>query len=142
MADTDQRTAPDPIDVEVGATLRRIRKNVGMTQDTLAKALGLTFQQIQKYERGANRLSASMLVRAAAKLGVQTWDLLPRSDAEPMSPQEVRLAFLPGGPQLLQAYNELKLNGHRKAVVALAIALRDVEATPEEPESDLASRPD
>lgn len=131
MTDSNDRVSPDPIDVEVGARLRSIRRNVLMSQDTLARGLGLTFQQIQKYERGTNRISASMLVRAAAVLSVRPSDLLPPTDAEPMSVQELRLAFLPGGPQLLEAYSVLKLDGHRRAVVALAQALRGVEAHPE-----------
>ena len=50
-----------PIDVHVGARLRRRRTLSGMSQTTLGDAIGLTFQQVQKYERGANRISASRL---------------------------------------------------------------------------------
>jgi transcriptional regulator with XRE-family HTH domain len=53
-------TTPDPIDVEVGARVRARRKAVGMSQAVLADAIGFTFQQIQKYERGTNRVSASV----------------------------------------------------------------------------------
>jgi transcriptional regulator with XRE-family HTH domain len=56
---------PDPIDVAVGARLRIRRQEQRMTQSTLAEHLWVTFQQVQKYERGANRISASMLVKAA-----------------------------------------------------------------------------
>ena len=52
---------PNPIDVHVGARLRRRRKLLGMNQTKLGSAIGLTFQQVQKYERGANRISASRL---------------------------------------------------------------------------------
>ena len=52
---------PNPIDVHVGARLRRRRTLSGMSQTTLGDAIGLTFQQVQKYERGANRISASRL---------------------------------------------------------------------------------
>ena len=61
---------PDPIDVHVGERLLRRRKLLGQSQTHLAEALGVTFQQVQKYEKGANRISASMLVRAARAQGV------------------------------------------------------------------------
>lgn len=51
----------NPIDVFVGQKVKVRRKSMGMTQQDLAQALGLTFQQVQKYERGANRISASKL---------------------------------------------------------------------------------
>ena len=58
-------TVADPIDVAVGARIRLLRKVRGLSQQALAEAAGVTFQQIQKYERGANRVSASMLTRIA-----------------------------------------------------------------------------
>ena len=61
---------PDPIDVYVGARVRARRLLIGMNQETLAQRLGLTFQQVQKYEGGANRISASRLAEIAGVLGV------------------------------------------------------------------------
>jgi transcriptional regulator with XRE-family HTH domain len=61
---------PDPVDVHVGARIRTRRLYIGMNQETLARALGLTFQQVQKYEGGANRVSASRLSQIAKILGV------------------------------------------------------------------------
>jgi transcriptional regulator with XRE-family HTH domain len=61
---------PNPIDVHVGARIRSRRLLLGMNQDSLAKALGLTFQQVQKYEGGANRVSASRLSAIADILGM------------------------------------------------------------------------
>jgi transcriptional regulator with XRE-family HTH domain len=58
----------DPIDIHVGAEIRRRRKFLSMSQSGLAEQLGITFQQIQKYERGANRVSASALYRIAITL--------------------------------------------------------------------------
>jgi len=52
---------PNPIDVRVGARLRLRRNMLGLTQEKLGEAIGLTFQQVQKYERGANRIGASRL---------------------------------------------------------------------------------
>lgn len=56
---------PDPVDVHVGMRMRARRKELGQTQEGLAALLRISFQQVQKYERGANRVSASMLHRAA-----------------------------------------------------------------------------
>jgi transcriptional regulator with XRE-family HTH domain len=61
---------PNPIDVHVGKRIRMRRLFLGMNQETLASALGLTFQQVQKYEGGANRVSASRLSAVADVLGV------------------------------------------------------------------------
>ena len=53
--------APNPIDVHVGRRMRLRRQLLGLSQETLAAMLGLTFQQVQKYERGMNRIGASRL---------------------------------------------------------------------------------
>jgi len=57
----DTERSPDPVDLYVGARIRMRRKLLGVSQERLAEQLGLTFQQVQKYERGANRVSASKL---------------------------------------------------------------------------------
>ena len=59
-----------PIDVHVGARLRQRRTLLGMNQTKLGEAIGLTFQQVQKYERGANRISASRLFNLSRVLDV------------------------------------------------------------------------
>jgi transcriptional regulator with XRE-family HTH domain len=59
---------PDPIDVHVGSQIRTRRLLLGMNQEELAQRLALTFQQVQKYESGANRVSASRLWEIAAIL--------------------------------------------------------------------------
>jgi transcriptional regulator with XRE-family HTH domain len=61
---------PHPIDVLVGSRLRLRRTKLGISQARLAEALGLTFQQVQKYERGTNRISASRLYRLSKVLDV------------------------------------------------------------------------
>ena len=61
---------PSPIDIHVGSRMRMRRMALGMSQEKLAKALGLTFQQVQKYEKGANRMGSSRLHHAADVLGV------------------------------------------------------------------------
>ena len=61
---------PDPIDVAIGARLKQQRTALGMTMPQLGNAIGVTYQQIQKYERGMNRMASSNLVRAAKALQV------------------------------------------------------------------------
>ena len=61
---------PNPIDMHVGARLRQRRTLLGMSQERLADALGITFQQVQKYERGANRVGSSRLFDVARVLDV------------------------------------------------------------------------
>ncbi|HEX2151868.1 MAG TPA: helix-turn-helix transcriptional regulator [Stellaceae bacterium] len=72
---------PDPVDVHVGVRIRTRRLLLGMNQETLANALGLTFQQVQKYEGGANRVSASRLVQVAEVLGVPVAYFFPDLDS-------------------------------------------------------------
>ena len=64
---TEERS-PNPIDLHVGGRIRMRRRILGVSQEKLAEALGLTFQQVQKYERGANRVSASKLYEIARTL--------------------------------------------------------------------------
>jgi transcriptional regulator with XRE-family HTH domain len=81
---------PNPIDVHVGGRIRMRRLLLGMNQETLANALGLTFQQVQKYEGGANRVSASRLSAMAEILGVPIsyfFGDLRANDAE-LSPED------------------------------------------------------
>jgi transcriptional regulator with XRE-family HTH domain len=61
---------PNPIDKHVGSRLRMRRMMLGMSQEKLGEAFGLTFQQVQKYERGMNRMGASRLQQAAGILDV------------------------------------------------------------------------
>ena len=68
MSEADETRSPNPVDLHVGARIRMRRRMQGVSQEKLADALGLTFQQVQKYERGANRVSASKLYEIAASL--------------------------------------------------------------------------
>ena len=61
---------PNPIDIHVGRRVRQRRTLFGLSQEKLGEAVGLTFQQIQKYERGANRISASRLYELSQVLDV------------------------------------------------------------------------
>lgn len=61
---------PNPVDIHVGSRVRLRRTLLGMSQEKLGEALGLTFQQVQKYERGANRIGASRMFEISRALGV------------------------------------------------------------------------
>lgn len=66
----ENKKKPNPIDVHVGSRVRLRRNMLGMSQEKLGEALGITFQQIQKYEKGANRVGASRLQAIANVLNV------------------------------------------------------------------------
>ncbi len=77
---------PSPVDVHVGARLRVRRTLLGMSQTTLGEGIGLTFQQVQKYERGANRISASRLFALSRLLDVPIqhfFDDMPAAASSP-----------------------------------------------------------
>lgn len=77
-----------PIDGQIGKTIRERRVALGLSQAELGAALGVTFQQIQKYEKGANRISASTLLRAAQALQCSVADLYCDPDPTGHSPSE------------------------------------------------------
>lgn len=66
--DLNRDEGPHPVDRHVGLRIRMRRKEIAVSQERLAEALGITFQQVQKYERGANRVSASKLWEIARAL--------------------------------------------------------------------------
>jgi transcriptional regulator with XRE-family HTH domain len=80
---------PNPIDVHVGSRVRFRRMLLGMSQEKLGEKLGLTFQQIQKYEKGINRIGASRLFDLAQVLGVSVqffYEEAPAADGHAFAP--------------------------------------------------------
>ncbi len=75
------RKVGNPIDVVVGQNLARIRKAKGLSQSAIADALGISFQQVQKYEKGTNRISASVLFELAQALSVSMDDFFKGAEA-------------------------------------------------------------
>ena len=71
---------PEPVDIYVGQRIRAERKLAGLSQAHVADQIGVSFQQLQKYENATNRVSASMLVAIANAIGCLPADLLPPSD--------------------------------------------------------------
>lgn len=76
------KKAPNPIDKHVGSRVRMRRMMLGMSQEKLGDALGLTFQQVQKYEKGVNRIGASRLFDLARVLGVPVQFFYDEAPAE------------------------------------------------------------
>ena len=75
---------PDAVDLHVGRAIRERRRAMGLSQEALGDALDLTFQQVQKYERGMNRVSASKLFKIARALRCQAGDFFPATDHGPV----------------------------------------------------------
>ena len=91
----DKESRPSPIDVHVGSRIRLRRTLMGMSQERLGEALGLTFQQVQKYERGVNRVGASRLFDLSRVLDVPIsffFDDMPEPLAHSHGTQSASLA--------------------------------------------------
>jgi transcriptional regulator with XRE-family HTH domain len=113
----------DPLDVAVGVRLRALRNDRGMTQTQLGAALGVTFQQVQKYERGTNRISTSALVRAAAALGAFVAELVGEALPAGLSGEALGLVNRSSARDLLTAYAALERAEDRSLIIRLAEAL-------------------
>jgi len=116
------KEGPDPIDIAVGARIRTRRRATGFSQTQLAESLGITFQQVQKYERGANRVSASMLVRIAAKLETSV-GVLVGEDGVSGSPAIAVRAPKSAADDITALYGRITSSDSRRALVTLAKAL-------------------
>ena len=86
----------DPICVQVGKNIRRLRDLEHVTQAELGEALGVSFQQIQKYEKGANRISVPMLYQVKNVLGCTWADLLAGLDDDAAAAEDPSFARLQG----------------------------------------------
>ncbi len=117
----------DPIDVGVGARIRIRRRELGVSQGVLADHLSLTFQQVQKYERGANRVSASMLVRIAEKLQCSVGYLVGEEGGSGGDLEGAQLARLAstGVAELVEAYNAIQSPRARAALMQLARSMAE-----------------
>lgn len=110
-----QESSPESVDIHAGQVLRAKRKLAGVSQSALAEHCGISFQQIQKYERGTNRMSLSMLWKICAYLKAEPSDFFPMHAAwgEPrlgdaLGDIALKLIGAPGGAVLAQAFVGLK----------------------------------
>ncbi len=138
------KKAPDPVDHHVGHRVRVRRLLVGVSQEKLGDALGVTFQQIQKYEKGTNRISASRLRQIADMLGVPVsffYEGAPRQDggrseegAEPTSDLAAHDMFWTSQDlQLVRAFQRIADAQLRRRIINLVEAIgtgTGTDATP------------
>ena len=116
---------PDPVDVEVGHRIRIERLARGLSQTALANQLGVTFQQVQKYEKGVNRVGAGRLTKIAEVLGVQVGtfftgkEMLIDSDAKEGAASPLKLLTVSGAFRLLRAYADIEDGNLRRSIVDL-----------------------
>lgn len=113
-------------DVEIGRKIRALRLERGLSQSGLASGIGLTFQQVQKYEKGANRVSAGRLQRIADLLNVPVTFFYSGMGANPEKNQRnSSITFLQtkGAIRLLRAYADIGSRTTKYALVAIAEAL-------------------
>lgn len=126
---------PNPADVYAGSKLRLQRQLRNMSQTALADALGITFQQVQKYEKGVNRISASRLQTICKILGVQISFFFEGGDNQPTGatngePENSSIApFLRSKDSvaLNKHFIAIKDAGKRRAVLELVKALAEAE---------------
>jgi transcriptional regulator with XRE-family HTH domain len=113
--------ATDPLDLEVGRRVRALRLERGLSQAALADRLGLTFQQVQKYEKGSNRIGAGRLQRIARILKVPVSDLF---DASPPTGAHAETLFefvdTAAALRLLRAYSRIRNPEVKQALAVLA----------------------
>ncbi|MBD9541342.1 helix-turn-helix transcriptional regulator [Ensifer sp. ENS04] len=119
--------APNEVDVTVGRNVKVIRKMLGMSQETLGAKLGLTFQQVQKYEKGTNRISASKLVAMSQALDCSIGQLFADVDAStntvPVPPVSIAALKLAG------EFDKITSDTQRAAVAKLVATLARQDAT-------------
>lgn len=128
------RREPNFVDVHVGNRIRMRRQLIGMSQEKLGELLGITFQQVQKYEKGSNRISASRLFYAAKTLAVPVqffFEDLPGGDnkggfGEPREEDTVMTALMNAeGVTLAKAFRDADSSTKRKLIASLARLIAD-----------------
>ena len=128
LADFD--AAPNPIDRHVGLRIRLRRKELGISQEKLADTIGLTFQQVQKYERAANRVSASKLWEVARALNTNInyfYEGLPTDGAIPTEggPSLEEFLLTTEGMELARYFPQIVRKGVRRQIVELVRTMID-----------------
>ena len=119
----------DPIDKHVGTRIRMRRQMISMSQEKLAKKLGITFQQVQKYEKGTNRVGASRLQAIASILSAPIAFFFEGSpgadkmDDGPISDLLSDLLATKAGPALVKAFVKVRDPAIRRQIVHLVEAI-------------------
>ena len=140
MTELSNKT-PDPMDVALGAAVRIRRRTIGMSQEALADQCGVSFQQIQKYENGANRISFSRLVQIARALRcrvVDLMDVLDTSSHDAVGDLDLLSRVrTPGALELLAAFECLP-HGARASLVSFLRALTGPDSPAANKQKELA----
>ena len=125
---------PDPIDVLVGNNVRILRLEKGLSQSDLAGRLGITFQQVQKYEKGINRIGSGRLGRLSQVLGVSVSRFFQGSEAGvagDMPPEALTgLLARPYALRMLKALANVSNNATRLSLVQLAESMAELDEGP------------
>ena len=118
MAAESRNPRHGPLDAQLGDRIRRRRRDLGLSQSALGGKLGITFQQIQRYENGTNRVSATMLLKLSDALSIPVTDLLQQVDpaATPVDPERQ-------AAELLAAFVKIRSQDVRTAVLILVAGL-------------------
>jgi transcriptional regulator with XRE-family HTH domain len=120
------RRGGDPRDAEIGQRVRTLRLQRGLSQTELGNLISVTFQQVQKYEKGSNRISAGRLQRIAEVLGVPVAYFFAAAEhghASNRAGQEVDLLQTEGALRLARAYARIKEPGVRLHLLRLTEAI-------------------
>jgi transcriptional regulator with XRE-family HTH domain len=121
LASIDDISGPDPVDLAIGARIRLRRKSLKLSQGVLAGRIGVTFQQVQKYERAANRVSGSTLVAVAQALETSVgWLVGEESDQDGEAEALLQSLSIPGAQELLEAYVAIRSPSARRTLIDLA----------------------
>jgi transcriptional regulator with XRE-family HTH domain len=116
---------PDPVDVHVGKRLRHARLLRGVSQEELGEGIGVSFQAVQKYEQGENRLSASRLFRAAALLEQTVAFFFEDLDAG--KPSEAATDFSRDELDLIRHYRQIASDDVRDHLLQVAKRISEIE---------------
>lgn len=115
------------LELSIGARLRARRRQLGLSQTDLAEKLGVSFQQVQKYERGTNRIAASTLVAAAEALSTSVAGLVGEDGPARAEDDELfRALARPGAIEMLRAFNAISDSRARAALLTLAQEMAQV----------------
>lgn len=109
------------VDAAIGARIRSRRIYLKMSQTELATRIGVSFQQVQKYERGANRVSGSKLVAIGAALGVSVGWLVGEDETSAGDDAVFAALAAPGALEMLRAFAAIRKPRTRAALLALAL---------------------
>jgi len=143
MATYTEENSPHPLDIALGSRIRLRRRELGLSQEQLARQVGITFQQVQKYEHGTNRVSFSRLVEIAQALRCGVMDIvgdLDKSKASSLFSLHVARLNEPGAAELLEAYSAIQSPKHKRAILNLAKQLAEGKAAPLYEVEDEATR--